>query len=313
MKCKIELLNPQLLDDHAVLLKEIDELKTNLGLDIGWHYPLDLIWILKQLEMSQEGTKILDAGAGKGLLQFAMAEKGFHVVSVDFSKRLFQLPIRLSYPIQTLTGDLSTGEYLDHMKSIYSGEHPIIKRRLISLKRLAYKVRRFLVAMVRLPLFSIKRKKQKVRVGSILIYQSNILSMPHIEDSSIDVVVSLSVIEHMKKTEIENAIKEFQRVLKRGGVMIITTSAAKDCDWYHEPSMGWCFSEQSIRDLFGLNQTCPSNWDDYVNIQEKIRSSVELQRRLSPSYAWSGKKGMPWGVWNPQYIPVGIFMRIPQA
>ena len=134
--------------------------------------------------------------------------------------------------------------------------------------------------------------------------------MHHLEDASVDIVVSLSAIEHLKNSEIEKAISEFQRVLKPGGSIIITTNAARDHDWYHEPSMGWCFSEQSLRQLFNLDQNCSSNWIEYDTIQEQIRSSVDLQHRLSPSYALSGKNGMPWGIWDPQYLPVGLFIQM---
>jgi ubiquinone/menaquinone biosynthesis C-methylase UbiE len=311
MNCLIELLTPRLLENYPVLLDKIDDLRLSLGLDLGWHYPLDIIWMLEKIKFSAESAVILDAGAGKGLLQFALAEEGYQVVSVDFSNRRFQLPIRVVYPIQALKGDLSAGEYLDHINSRYSRELPAIMDILRSLRRVAHKARRFLVALVRSPFFLYRRRKRKGRVGSILIYQSNILNMPHIENGSIDAVVSLSVIEHLKKSEIEKAVREFQRVVKPGGLIIITTNAARDRDWYHEPSMGWCFSEQSIRDLFSLNQACPSNWGEYDTIYEQIRSSAELQGRLSPSLALSGKNGMPWGVWDPKYIPVGLLMHVP--
>jgi ubiquinone/menaquinone biosynthesis C-methylase UbiE len=310
MDSTIELLSPQLLAQHPAKLKEMDDLRLSLGLDLGWHYPLDIIWILGKIDLLPECKVILDAGAGKGLLQFAMAERGYRVVSVDFSERHMQLPIRLAYPIQVLKGQVSAGEYLDHMSSKYSKELPSVNSQLISIKRMADKAKRFLLALVRLPLFLSKRRMRRIKIGSILVHWSNILDMQYLEDASIDCIVSLSAIEHMKKTEIEKAMKEFRRVLKPDGAIIITTNAAKDHDWYHEPSMGWCFSEQSVREIFGLDQRYPSNWDEYDAILEQIRISVELKRRLSPSYAFSGKNGMPWGVWDPQYVPVGLFVQI---
>ncbi len=310
MNCEIQLLSPQLLENYPSYVEEMDDLRLSLGLDIGWHYPLDIIWILTKITLFPESKVILDAGAGKGLLQFLLAERGYQVVSVDFSDRRMQLPIRLAYPIQTLKGDTASGEYLGHMNSKYSTESPTITNHLVTLRRGAHKTRRFLTALSRLPSFFYRRRKQNARVGSILIYWSTILNMHLLEDESVDVVVSLSAIEHLKKIEIEKAVKEFKRVLKPCGAIIITTNAAKDHDWYHEPSMGWCFSEQSLRQIFGVNKNCLSNWDEYDFIEAQIRSSVELQRRLSPSYALSGKNGMPWGIWDPQYIPVGLFIEM---
>jgi ubiquinone/menaquinone biosynthesis C-methylase UbiE len=310
MNCEIELLSPRLLEDYPSYVGEMDDLRLNLGLDIGWHYPLDIIWILRKITLVPESKIILDAGAGKGLLQFLMAERGHQVVSVDFSDRRMQLPIRLAYPIQILKGDTSSGEYLGHMNLKYTHESPAITNHLVTLRRGAYKIRRFLTALFRLPSFFYRRRRQKAKVGSILIYWSNILNMHLLEDASVDIIVSLSAIEHMKKSEIEKVLGEFKRVLKPGGALIITTNAAKDHDWYHEPSMGWCFSEQFLHQSFGLNKNCTSNWDEYKSIQEEIRSSVELQRRLSPSYKLSGKNGMPWGIWNPQYVPVGVFIEM---
>jgi SAM-dependent methyltransferase len=239
-----------------------------------------------------------------------LAESGYQVVSVDFSDRRMQLPIRLAYPIQTFKGDTESGEYLGHMNSKYSTESPNITNHLVTLRRGAHKTRKFLIALSRLPSFFYRRRRHNAKVGSILIYWSNVLNMNLLEDESVDVVVSLSAIEHLKKPEIEKAVGEFKRVLKPDGALIITTNAAKDHDWYHEPSMGWCFSEQSLRRSFGLNQNCASNWDEYDSFHEEIRSCVELQRRLSPSYAWSGKNGMPWGIWDPQYVPVGLFFQM---
>ena len=313
MNCEIELLSPQLLEDYSQRLKEIDELRLSFGLDIGWHYPLDILWILQKIALLSENKVVLDAGAGKGLLQFAIADRGHQVISVDFSKRKFQLPIRLTFPVRKLSGDVTAGEYLEHMTSKYSAKPKSISDILIPLRRLVQKIKRGLVSLMRLPIFLAKRRTHKKGVGTILLYRSNILNMHHLEDATVDILVSLSALEHMKKPEIEGAIKEFRRILKPAGMMIITTNAAKDRDWYHEPSMGWCFSEQSLRQFFSIDQNCSSNWEAYDTIHAQLISSEELQRRLSPSYALSGKNGMPWGIWDPQYVPVGLFIQMPKG
>jgi ubiquinone/menaquinone biosynthesis C-methylase UbiE len=274
---------------------------------------MDILWILQKIASLSENKVVLDAGAGKGLLQFAIADQGHQVISVDFSERKFQLPIRLAFPVQRISGDLTAGEYLEHMTSKYSGTPKSIPSLLIPLRRLAQKIKRGLISLMKLPIFLVKRKAQRYSAGSILLYRSNILNMHHLENASVDVLLSLSAIEHMEMDEIEDAVKEFKRVLKPGGAMIITTNAAKDRDWYHEPSMGWCFMEQSLRKIFGVDQIGSSNWEEYDAIHAQLHSSKELQRRLSPSYALSGKNGMPWGIWDPQYVPVGIFLQMPQG
>jgi ubiquinone/menaquinone biosynthesis C-methylase UbiE len=304
--CSVELLAPGLLTAHPQHLAKIDNLRKSLGLDIGWHYALDLLWILDKVSVLQPGSTILDAGGGKGLLQFALAEKGFNVISVDFSKRRLQIPILASYRTEFKKGDLSTGEYLDHMTAKDSGEHPLSSRQMLIFRSALYKVRRFLSALIHLPIFLFKRRGERHEIGRIVFYQSNILHMPDIKDASIDALVSLSAIEHMKKPEIVDALKEFCRVLRPRSLMLITTNATSDDDWYHEPSMAWCFSEQSLLEIFRLKPGCPTNWIEFDTILERIRKSKDLRERLSPSYSLSGKNGMPWGKWDPKYVPVGL-------
>ncbi len=38
----------------------------------------------------------------------------------------------------------------------------------------------------------------------------------------------------------------------------------------------------------------------------EIRDCSDLYNNLAPAYFRSGNNGMPWGVWDPQYQPVGI-------
>ncbi len=50
----------------------------------------------------------------------------------------------------------------------------------------------------------------------------------------------------------------------------------------------------------------PSNYDCYDELFEALRGCSELHDNLADSYFKSGNNGMPWGIWDPQYQPVGV-------
>ena len=160
INCFIELLSHRLLKDYSIYLEDIDAFGINLGFDLGWHYPLDIIWILRNVTLPLVGIVIFDSGAIKGLLQYAIPDKAYQLVSLDFSDHRLQLPIRLAFPLRYLKGIQTTGKYLDHMTSKYSGELPEISDKLI-LRRAILKARRLLFALSRLPFHIFKRHRQK--------------------------------------------------------------------------------------------------------------------------------------------------------
>ena len=55
----------------------------------GWHYDMDIIWLLNELDNAgiKQGATILDAGAGMGITQFILASRGYNILSLDFSPR----------------------------------------------------------------------------------------------------------------------------------------------------------------------------------------------------------------------------------
>ena len=89
---KIELLSVDLLNKHRQQVIDLRKLARSLGLDFGWHYLLDLTWILSELGTTQ-GKRIMDAGAGTGILQWYLAQQGAEVISVDRLSRA-ALPLR---------------------------------------------------------------------------------------------------------------------------------------------------------------------------------------------------------------------------
>lgn len=85
MKDVIELLSDSLIDEYAGVAMDVLGYSSKFGRALGWHYLLDLIWILKELSCPP-GSVILDAGSGSGLLQFMLALKGYYVVGCDIKR-----------------------------------------------------------------------------------------------------------------------------------------------------------------------------------------------------------------------------------
>ncbi len=82
----LELLSPSLLAKDPEKVREVELLQRALWREIGWHYLVDLVWVLQIIGTLglPSGAKILDAGAGRGLLQYLLAARGYEVTSVDY-------------------------------------------------------------------------------------------------------------------------------------------------------------------------------------------------------------------------------------
>ena len=141
--------------------------------------------------------------------------------------------------------------------------------------------------------------------GEVLLHTADLARMPDIPDESMDAVVSISSLEHNELDRIPAVAAELERVLKPGGRMLITLSATGGADFYHQPSQGWVLSEATLRRVFGLDGFI-SNFNRFDKIFANLKNNRELKESLSPFYFKSGDNGMPWGRWDPQYMPVGI-------
>ena len=86
MPDSIEILSVELLDKNRPTVTALKKLAQSLGLEFGWHYLLDLTWIIHNLGAIQ-GAHLMDAGAGTGVLQWYLAEEGAEVLSVDRGSR----------------------------------------------------------------------------------------------------------------------------------------------------------------------------------------------------------------------------------
>jgi len=298
MKDRIELLSPDLMSNSNEYVVLTDYWCKVLDIQIGWHYILDIAWILKNIDDLNlpDGATILDAGAGNGVLQFILASQGYNICSVDFSDR--NIPRNAAYLFKITKIGLEQkfdNDYTRHLQ-LFS-----FKKRFRPMSMAAHLSKYIFNVEFHRALFS--NKKQKY--GSIKYYSADFRNMDNIINETIDCIVSVSALEHNNHKGVKDSINEFIRILKPCGTMIITTSATNKEDWYHEQSKGWCFSEETLENIFD-SKWAESNFIDFDIIFNDIKNSNELQLRLSDFYYKSGDNGMPWGKWDPKYIPVGV-------
>jgi SAM-dependent methyltransferase len=287
MSEKIEILPVTLLDRQRSTVSALKYLARLLGLEFGWHYLLDLSWALAQLNPIKD-QRIMDAGAGVGILQWYLAGQGAQVLSVDRASRA-QLPLRfrLRYHVRGLrASDLQPWREMRFLRSTRGLE---LKTRIRSLLRE--------IVHTGFP--------QRLK-GQVLIYNQDLKSLVDIPDAALDVVVAISALEHNPPEDLGQVIKELMRVLKPGGLLLATLCAARDHDTFHEPSQGWCYTASTLRDLFKLAPETPDNYACYDQLFTALRDCAELRDHLAGFYAKSGDNGMPWGIWDPQYQPVGV-------
>jgi len=286
---EIKILPVALLHEHAELVSRLRALGRSLALSSGWHYPLDRVWIAAKMP-HLPGAKLLDAGAGIGLMQWYFAGEGASVTSVDRSSRV-ALPMQFR------------ARYRIH--SIRSNELAPVRQLLNPIDHIvSNSVRaRWLINSIR---GCTHRQVGPFSGGKIMLYTSDLFSLPEIENDTIDAVYSMSSLEHNPPGKLKKIVPELLRVLKPGGVLAATLSASRDNDWFHEPSSGWCYTEATIREVFQLEPDVPSNYGEYDDLFDALRNCDELKKDLSISYFLSGSNGMPWGRWDPKYQPVGV-------
>jgi ubiquinone/menaquinone biosynthesis C-methylase UbiE len=288
---KIEILSVPLLDTERQLVEQMRQVSQELSLGLGWHYLLDLSWAAQQLNPTH-GMRVMDAGAGMGIMQWWLAEQGVEVISVDRqSRRNLPMSLRQRYRIQGWRKeDLAPRPNLfDFLPSLTPRRWHLYPQKLIT---------------------SLRQLRCEPEIasdsGTVFIYNHDLMSLTDIPDESVDAVVSISALEHNSPNELRDCIAELMRVLKPGGKLIATLGAAKYQDWFHEPSKGWCYTEGTLRDIFELNPDCSSNYDQYDELFKALCNCTELRDKLADLYFKSGNNGMPWGIWDPKYQSVGV-------
>lgn len=279
-------------------------LKITKRTQIGWHYIVDLTWIYSQAKHWPVGSRVLDAGGGSGPTQFLLAEMGMSVVNVDlFHPGVpFYYANRYGLEVKRLESYVAT-DYVAHLKSVslrraglgwlrqYIAKNRLVQRLRYQRYKQQHEQWRRLAGLCDRP------------VGSLTRVSGNLCHMPEVPAESFDAVVSLSALEHIPLDVLPDALREIDRVLRPDACRAITTSATEKPTWYHEPSKGLCFSQSDLEKLFGAELVGTS---EPRIILEKYRSAAYLRDHLADFYTKSGDNGMPWGMWEPQYIPVGI-------
>jgi SAM-dependent methyltransferase len=295
----IEILSVDLLNENRLLVEELKKSAASYGLEFGWHYLLDLVWMLKTLG-AVEGKRLLDAGAGVGVIQWWLAEHGAEVISVDRGSRA-ALPLRFRRRVQV--EGLRTSDLMP-ARAVIGHELQQVKERskegiLAAQARILGREARNRLAALFAP------GKNAPQWGKVLIYNQDLANLVDIPTDSLDGIVAVSALEHNSPDGLQSVVAELMRVLKPGAPLLATLGAARDQDWWHGPSSGWCYSEASLRQYFDLPQA-RSNYDEYDRLMRALRECAELRDNLAGFYFQSGENGMPWGVWDPQYQSVGV-------
>jgi len=314
----IELLTANLLQNQQKL-DEIDYWLKVMNRPQGWHYDMDIIWLLKGLKEDgiKPGSTILDAGAGLGITQFLLAAQGFNVISLDFTPRNYPLLARGIFQIDVDGQDNIDYEH-NYMKFIkYGQDQP--GNNLMSAPSLPIKIWRALQKRPRylfgrlmshyyqkenLQLNKIEQKKNHSGFGTIKFLRAAFHKIP-IEDGAVDALVSVSAIEHADHKLLSENINEMKRVVKLGNTLRITTSAtAKSYDWFHDKTNGWCFSKKTLKRMAGIDTETFFNY----NAVEKNIVESSLWRSRVDSYYANDKESDFYRrkVQRLPYLPVGI-------
>lgn len=289
---KIEIPPVGLLDQRRAIVDEFKALSRSLRHGaIGWSYYLEWAWIFSQFDRSDlVGRRVLDAGAGLGLGQWYLAEHGAEVYSVDrLSRACLPLHLRRRYRVEGLRENdlLPVRRFLN----------PFDRR--ASLGEKARNLGRSLRG-------GYARPSGGRAPGNVILYNHDLSELPELPDASINLIVSTSSLEHNRPDQLATVVTELMRVLRPGGMLVATLAAAKESDWFHAPSHSWCYSESSLKQAFDLSSDPGSNYALFDRLMQDMRECDELRRGLARHYYLSGNNGMPWGRWDPAYLPVGV-------
>lgn len=289
----VEILSVELLDQYRPLVDNLKSFSRSVGLELGWHYLLDLIWIITRLDL-HTAKNLLDAGAGTGVLQWYLAQQGAAVVSVDRTSRA-SLPLRFRRRFRV--EGLRKEDLLPAHQVFWAGF-----RRGLNGTEHKGELRRFIVQFRELAGYYFSKPVH----GCVKIYNQDLSKLEDIRTESVDAVVAVSALEHNSQSDLHLVIKELLRIIKPGGKLIATLVAGKNKDFWHEPSQAWCFTDESLKQIFDLPEETRSNYSQYDSLFESLRDCAELRYGLAKFYSNSGTSGMPWGKWDPQYQPVGV-------
>ena len=314
----IELLNTDLLSDQEKL-NEIDHWLKVMNRPQGWHYDMDIIWLLKGLGDAgiKKGATILDAGAGMGITQFLLAANGYNIISLDYSPRLNPPLAKDIFEIEVVEQDNLDYKhdyigFVDYNSTRNEGKN----------NKIPDLFEKVLNAMGRGPEYMLSRVKQQFQkkqnkqininekmrnhndFGNIKFIRAAFHDMP-LKDEEVDALVSVSAIEHADPKLMKQNINEMKRVVKKGNPLLITTSGTgKNKDWFHEKTQGWCYTEKSLKKIAGDDSIIQFN---YNTVEENILNSSTWRSRIDPYYSKdSNSEFFRMKMNSLPYLPVGI-------
>jgi SAM-dependent methyltransferase len=293
---KIEILSTELLDQYRNIVNFFWNVSHAVHVEPGWHYLLDLSWAAANLG-DLAGKRILDAGAGQGLMQWYLIENGAaQVISADRdSREKLPLTMRSRYNVHGL-------------RSTDLGSSWAVVNQNMSWASGAGKVGAFARGLAGMAASAGPKKF----AGEVLIYNQDLANMPDVADNSLDAIVSISALEHNTPEGLQKVVAEMVRKLKPGGRLVATLGAARDEDWFHGDSKGWCYTASTLRCLFDLPTETPDNYVDHDRFFEMLKNNAELRDHLASYYFKSADNGMPWGKWDPKYQTVGVLKIKPE-
>jgi len=309
---QIQVLDPSFLK-RTQDLQTIDHWLSVLNWSNGWHYDLDLIWILTSIrEISlPRGSVIIDAGAGLGVAQFILASLGYNIISLDFTHR--QTP-PLTKNIFTIKEEQEgfAGKTHEYMQFMHYGQKARNTSSFLSIRKFLRALQQpdFIYYLLRSQLRNhvnlsniVEKFRDHSHFGEIRFVRGEFNHMP-LKDNVADLLISVSAFEHNTYEAMPGSVKEFCRVVKPGGSLLVTTSLAKEKDWYFEPSKGWNLTIDSLSTWFEIKNIVPFEYDKSL---QAIRESSALAARVPSFYKHNGKNGLPYGkLQEAQYVPVGI-------
>ena len=304
-KGRIKLLDIDLIKDE-VILKKFSYWSKIVKWVPGWHYDLDMSWILKNLELLnlKKGARILDAGAGQGIMQYILALKGYHVVSLDFSKRKIPNVVKNKFQI-TLHNQNKLDYYHSYQDFIKLENESVFRyeniRKIFYFKKIFFRAKREINSFFYNLHYRFNNTKN---VGKIDYIRAAFHDMPF-QKGYFDAVISLSALEHSDYKLLDKNIQELRSVVKKSGGVFITTSGTNELiDKYDEETGGWCFC---VKTLSRFTHNATDEFQKYKEIEKNIKNSKILLERLD-SYYFLNKESPFYNkkLKEIPYCPIGI-------
>jgi ubiquinone/menaquinone biosynthesis C-methylase UbiE len=268
-------------------LKELSYWLNVLNRPNGWHYDLDHIYILNELEKNKilPGSTIIDAGAGQGIMQYVLASRGYNVISLDFSPR--NKPFRANGIFSIAGSGIDNINYdHDYMNFIHYGDSSprsmISRLNLKKLNKIVFIPGRIYRKIKSLSFYLWARYfTNKNNFGKITYLRAPFHKIK-LPDNTADAIVSVSAIEHADINLFSENIKELTRVLKNNAELIITTSGSvTDNRTYDKKVEGWNYCETDFKELLPNSKINFMNKHNFIN---NLLSSRTFMSRIDPYY-----------------------------